>query len=59
MHILYHIQSLPVIVRVTIAGMKHYDQKQLGKERAYLASISTSLFIIDVSQDKNSNRAGT
>ena len=34
-------------------------QKQVGEERVYLAYTSTSLFIIEVSQDRNFNRAGT
>jgi hypothetical protein len=27
----------PVLVRITIAAMKHHDQKQLGEERVHLA----------------------
>jgi len=34
-------------------------KKQVGKERVYLAFTSTSLFIIEESQDRNSSRAGT
>ena len=37
--------------------IKHHDQKQLGKERVYLAYTSTSLFIIKGSQDRNSTMA--
>ena len=48
-----------VLVRVSIAAMKHYDLKVIGKERIYVAHTSTSLFIIEGSQDRNSNRAGT
>jgi hypothetical protein len=48
-----------VLVRVTLSVMKLHDQKQAGEERVYLAYISTSLFIIKGSQDRNSNRAGT
>ena len=33
--------------------MKHHDQKQHGEERVYLAYASTSLFIIEGSQDRN------
>jgi hypothetical protein len=33
--------------------------KQLGKERVYLAYVSTSQFIIKGIQDRSSNRAGT
>jgi hypothetical protein len=39
--------------------MKHYDQKQVGEERDYLAYISMSLFVIEGSQDMNSNSSGT
>ena len=39
--------------------MKHHGQKQVGEEKLYLAYTSTLLFIIEGSQDKNSNRAGT
>jgi hypothetical protein len=34
-------------------------QKQLGKKTAYLAYASTSLFIINGSQDRNSNQEAT
>lgn len=27
-----------VLFRISIAGMTHYDQKQLGEERVYLSS---------------------
>ena len=33
--------------------------KQLGEERVYLASFSTSLLIIEGSQDRDSNKVGT
>ena len=49
----------PVIVKVTIALIKHHQQKQLVEERIYLAYASTSLFITEGNQDRNSNRAGT
>jgi uncharacterized protein Veg len=39
--------------------MKHQNQKQLGEKRVCLAYTSTSLFIIEGNQDRNSNRAGT
>jgi hypothetical protein len=48
-----------VLVRVSIAAMKHHDQKQVREERVYLAYIFIALFIIKGSQDRNSNRAGT
>jgi hypothetical protein len=39
--------------------MNYHDHKQLEEERIYLAYTSTSVFIIEGSQDKNSSRAGT
>jgi hypothetical protein len=45
-------------LRVTIAGMKHHDQKGVGEEKAYSAYTSISLFIIEGSQGRNSNGAG-
>ena len=41
---------------VTIAVMKHCDQKQVGEESVYLAYTSTALFITEGSQDRNSNK---
>jgi hypothetical protein len=35
-----------VLVRVTIAGIKYHDQKQLEEEKFYLAYSSTSQSII-------------
>ena len=32
-----------VLVRVTVAVMKHHDQKQVGEKRVYLTYISTSI----------------
>jgi hypothetical protein len=49
---------LLVLVRVTIAVMKHHDQKQIGEERVYVAYASISLFITKGSQDWSSSRAG-
>ena len=43
----------------TISVMKHHDQKQLGEERVYLTYSSTSLFIIERSQDRSSHKEGT
>lgn len=40
------------LVSVTIAMMKHYDQKQVGKE-SYLAYTSTLHSITEGSQDRN------
>ena len=50
----YHVQ-----VRVSIAAIKYYGQKQLGEERIYLIYISISLFNIGGSQDRNAHRAGS
>jgi hypothetical protein len=44
-------------VRISIAVRKHRAQKQAGEEeRVYLAYASTSLFITEKSQDKNSEQ---
>ena len=43
-------EALPVLVRVSLAWKKHHDQK---------ASASILLFIIEESQDRKSNRAGS
>lgn len=45
-----------VLVRVTIANI--ITKSMLGEERVYFAYISTLLFIIKGSQERNSNRAG-
>jgi hypothetical protein len=47
---------LLVLVRVTIAVIIHHDHKQVKQERIFLAYASTSLFITEGSQDKNSKR---
>jgi hypothetical protein len=39
--------------------MKHHNQSNLGEERVYVVYTSTSEFIIEVNQDRNSNRTGT
>lgn len=39
--------------------MKHHDHKQPGEEEIYLAYHSISVFIIEGSQDRNSNKTGT
>ena len=44
---------------VTSIVRKHHGQKQLGKERIYLAYTSPSLFTIEGSQSRNSNKAET
>jgi hypothetical protein len=46
------------VLRFLIAMVKCHDQKQAEEESIYLAYISSSLFIIKSSQDRNSNRAG-
>ena len=48
-----------VLVRVSVAAMKHYDQN-VGEKRVYSAYTSRLMFhITKGSQDRNSNRAGT
>lgn len=47
-----------VLVRVTISVIKHHDQTQVGEEGVHLASF-TALSIINGSQGRSSNRAGT
>lgn len=46
----------PVIVKVTIALIKHHQQKQLVEERIYLAYAFTSLFIIEEVRTETQNR---
>ena len=48
----------PLLVRVSTAATKNHGQINV-EERDYLACISTVLYIIKGSQDRNSNRAGT
>ena len=48
-----------VLLRVSTYVMKHHDQKQLQEGRFYSAWASTSLFIIERSQDKTLSRART
>ena len=52
-------RDLPALARVIAAVMKHHNQKQVGKERAYLAYTFSSLSTIKGSQDRNSTMAGT
>jgi hypothetical protein len=42
-----------------VAVIKHHDQKQLGEGEIYLAYASTSLFITEGKQNRNTSRAGT
>lgn len=46
-------QGQTVLVRVSVAMVKHQDQKEVGEERTYLAHTSTSLSITEGSQDRN------
>lgn len=48
-----------VLVGVPIAMMKHHDPKQPKEERVCFADTSLSLFIIEGSQGRNSNRIRT
>ena len=52
------ILSASVLDGVTIALMKHHDQKQVGKERVCLAYTSTSESLGEGSLGRSSNRAG-
>jgi hypothetical protein len=45
-------------LRVILAVMKHHDQRNLEK-KGFIQLGSTSLFITERSQDKNSKRAGS
>jgi hypothetical protein len=47
-----------IIVRVTVAVIRQHDQKQPGRKKAYWLYTSTSLFIIEGTQDRNSDRTG-
>jgi hypothetical protein len=50
--------KMAVLVRITIAMMKHRDQKQVGEVKVYVhfQITSTSLLITEGSQDRNSNK---
>ena len=39
--------------------IKQHDQKQVGEKGVYLTNTSIALFIVEGSQDRNSNRVGT
>jgi hypothetical protein len=45
-----------VLLRATIAGMKHHDQGNLGEKRVCLVYFPKSLFVTEGSQGRNSNR---
>jgi hypothetical protein len=47
-----------VLVMISLAEVKHWDQKASWGGRVYLADTSLSSFIIEGSQDRNSNKAG-
>lgn len=51
--------SVVVLVRVTTDVIKYHDQNKVTKENVYLAFITTSLFIIEGNQDRNSNKEKT
>jgi hypothetical protein len=38
---------MSVLVKVTMAAMKHHDQKQVGEQRVYSVYTSTSLLIVE------------
>lgn len=48
-----------VLIRVSIAAMKHHDLKAVWGERVYLSYTYTLLFTIEGCQDRNSNKTGT
>jgi hypothetical protein len=48
-----------VSVRVTIAVIKHHEQKQVEEERVYATHSSIQQFIIKSSEGRSSSRAGT
>jgi hypothetical protein len=48
-----------VLVRVTIAVMKHHDQSNLERKGFSLAYDSRKLSITEGSQDRDSSRVGT
>lgn len=45
--------------KVTIAVVKHHDQKKLREETAYLVYSPTSQFITKSREDRDSRRPGT
>lgn len=47
-----------VLVRVSNAAVKLLTKIQVGEERVYLTYTSIQMFIIEGSQDRNSNRSG-
>ena len=58
MFLLAYTALIVVKVRVFIAAMKQYDQKQAREEGVHL-TYTNILFILKGSQGRNSNRAGT
>jgi hypothetical protein len=46
-----------VLVRVSIAAVKHCDYETNREERVYLAYTNMLVFTTEGSQDRNSNRA--
>ena len=56
---MYPLDRDPGLAKVSIAATKHHKQKQVKEESVYLADTSIWLFIIERSQNRNSNVAGT
>jgi hypothetical protein len=49
-----------VLLRVSIAGLKHHDQKpSCGGKGLFGLHFLSTMFIIEGSSDRNSNMAGT
>lgn len=48
-----------VLVRVTIAVMKHHDGEAGQRGKGLVSSTSTSVFITEGKQDRNSSKVGT
>jgi hypothetical protein len=46
-------RKLPLVVCVSLAVMKHNDQKQVGEERACLGYTSIAQFTTEGNQDRN------
>jgi len=52
-------RCLRIPAKITIAAMKHQDQKQVEDKSVYLVHTSTPQSITEGSQDRNSSRAGS
>ena len=53
------IVSVPVLVRASMAAMKHHDHKQVWRKRFIWLTLTQCSLITEGSQNQNSNRAGT